>query len=247
MGATDTRLTEAETGGTTATGSGNSSTSAAKNRGGSRGRGGTAATVNNEQVSKLVDVKNKPKAVTIDVPNKDTEEKPKPQPRGRPKGSTNKPTPRKTTPAKTKIDATQISVLLQTMTAIIAARPNMAAFAMTKDEADQLAKPLANIIGKSDAIAEAAGEYADHITLLVAAITIFVPKFLMYKMQRDAAIAQIPKIQEVANDTTTANNKAGQVSGSASKPTGQNRNTNSIQTNASTNIGSTLSLVGPVI
>lgn len=250
MGAKDNRATGAEAGGTETTGSGNSSTSTSQNRGRGRGRGGTAATVNNEQVSQLADVKNTPKAVTIDVPSTDNkDEKPIPKTRGRPKGSTNKPTTRKTTTtAKTKIDAAQISVLLQTMTAIIAARPNMNAFAMTKDEADQLAKPLVHIIGKSDAIAEAAGEYADHITLLVAAITIFVPKFLLYKMQRDAAIAQIPKIQEVRNETTTtANNKAGEVSGGSNNASGQNRHTASIQNNGSTNTGSTLAYLGSPI
>ncbi|MGE7114932.1 hypothetical protein [Lysinibacillus sp. NPDC047702] len=250
MGATDTgstKITQSETGGA-ATGSGNSSASSAKNTGGRRGNRGTTAAVNATKGNELVDVDKKPKSVTIDVPGADKDkdkEPPKKETRGRPRGSTAKP---RTTTAKTKakIDATQISVLLQTMTAIIAARPNMAPFAMTKDEADQLAKPLANIIGKSDAFAEAAGEYADHITLLVAAITIFVPKFLMYKMQRDAAIAQIPKIQEVKHDTT-ANNKTGEASRGSSNSPGQNRDTTSLQNNGSTNTGSTISYLGSPI
>lgn len=247
MGATATGRTgktTTETTGTTAGGSGNSSTKPTQNGGGGARGTGRKTTVNTEQNNELAIVdKKQPKQVTIDVPSADNkDEKPTPKPRGRPKGSGNKPTPRKPSSAKTKIDAAQISVLLQTMTAILASRPQMAPFALTKEEADQIANPLANIMGKNDAFAEAAGEYADHITLLVAAITIFVPKFLMYKMQRDAAIAQLPKTQEVqhANETREA-------SKSTSTGTKQNGDTARVQTNSGSSTGTTIHYLGSPI
>ncbi|MGE7954927.1 hypothetical protein [Lysinibacillus xylanilyticus] len=194
----------------------------------------------------LADVGNKPKVVSVDVPTAEKESTAKPTgTRGRPRGSTTtttrskKPTPKK---AAATIDAAQVSLFIQTMSAVVGTRPNMSAFIITKDEADQLAKPLSNILSKNDAFSEVAGEYADHITLLIAAITIFIPKFLMYKAQQAAAIAQIPKItQEVQHDKTT------KASGGNNTATGQNRNTANVQNNGITNFEPTMPYLGSPI
>lgn len=81
-------------------------------------------------------------------------------------------------------DATQLKVLLLTTSQIIAAREGMTMWAMTEQEVDQIVTPLYSILSKNDGVGQVMGEYADHIALIVAAFTIFVPKFMMWKASR---------------------------------------------------------------
>ncbi|WP_434785687.1 hypothetical protein [Bacillus velezensis] len=129
--------------------------------------------------------------VVVDVPSEDKKEEPKKKGRGRPPGTTKKKAASKKKSAQ--MDSSQIKMLLLTTTAIFAARPGMEDFALTADEADQISEPLASILSKSEGIAGVAGEYADHIALLIACFTIFVPKFLMWK-------AKQPKKKEVKHN-----------------------------------------------
>ncbi|MDA2738829.1 hypothetical protein PDQ75_27220 [Bacillus cereus group sp. Bc015] len=81
-------------------------------------------------------------------------------------------------------DATQLKVLLLTTSQIIGAREGMAMWAMTEAEVDQIVTPLYSILSKNDGVGQVMGEYADHIALIVASFTIFVPKFMMWKASR---------------------------------------------------------------
>lgn len=81
-------------------------------------------------------------------------------------------------------DATQLKVLVLTTSNIIAAREGMAMWAMSEQEVDQIITPLYSILSRNDGLGEVMGEYADHIALIVAAFTIFVPKFMMWKASR---------------------------------------------------------------
>lgn len=85
----------------------------------------------------------------------------------------------------TSFNAEQISVLFVTATSIIAARPGFEVFAISKAEADQLAAPIANMIAKSERLKNA-GEYADAISLVTAALIIFAPRFVVYFQQQSA-------------------------------------------------------------
>ncbi|WP_145681815.1 hypothetical protein [Bacillus licheniformis] len=120
-----------------------------------------------------------PKLVMVDVP--ETTEEPKKK-RGRPKGSGTK---KKAAAKKSgEVDAGQLKMLLMTTTAIIASRPGMEDFMLSEQEADQICAPLSNIMARSEGVAGVAGEYADHIALVIACFTIFVPKFLMWKSKQ---------------------------------------------------------------
>lgn len=81
-------------------------------------------------------------------------------------------------------DATQLKVLLLTTSQIIGAREGMSMWAMTEAEVDQIVTPLYSILSKNDGVGQVMGEYADHIALIVASFTIFVPKFMMWKASR---------------------------------------------------------------
>jgi hypothetical protein len=72
-------------------------------------------------------------------------------------------------------------MLLLTVSGIISSKPNMQPFALTMEEVEQIAEPLTSIMAKNDGLSEVAGEYADHIALLLACFTIFVPKYLVWK------------------------------------------------------------------
>lgn len=178
MGERDTRRVE----GDNATATGNArSTSSASTSSGTTGRGRNAAGKQDEKNHELAVLKNKPKTVSIEVPGsteKATETKKK---RGRPPGSTKK----KTTTKKASIDDNQVTVLLVTIFGIVASKPGMSAFMLTVDEASQISKPLCSILSKNDGVAAAAGEYADHIALAFACMTILIPKFLIWKSERD--------------------------------------------------------------
>lgn len=160
------------------TSTGNSGAGAAKS-GGTGGRG-TASTKKSEKL---------PKLLMVDVPGSDSEEPPKKK-RGRPPGTGTKKKSAAKKKAAGNVDSSQLKMLLLTTSAIVAARPGMEDFALTADEAEQICTPLANIMAKSEGVAGVASEYADHIALLLACFTIFIPKFLMWKSKQ-------PKKKEV--------------------------------------------------
>lgn len=95
----------------------------------------------------------------------------------------------------TAFNAEQISALFMSGCAIVASRPGFEMFALTKAEADQLATPIANMIAKSEKFANA-GEYADAIALVTAALIIFVPRVLMYadQQKKKKAVKEVPKL-----------------------------------------------------
>jgi hypothetical protein len=111
-----------------------------------------------------------PKAIEIELPGEDQEDKPKKKP-GRPKASK---------PKQTKVDTKQVELILLTVSGIIASREGMEVWNLTAEESKQLAEPIANIMAKNEALANVAGEHADAFALVMALFAIFVPKFLVW-------------------------------------------------------------------
>lgn len=203
MGKRDTGSIETEGTGTGGGGTAeNTPTARTSNRGRGRGTGGTTTEKPSEKGVGLSNVK-EPKIVSVDVPKAEVKTGVKNEevkkPRGRPAGSTGKKPPA----AKQKggtVDHTHISILLVTMTGVLATRPNMQPFAMTLEEANQIALPLANILAKNEGVANAASEYADHIALVFAAATILIPKVLMYQAMKPTK--ETRDIPHAANGST---------------------------------------------
>lgn len=239
MGTRNNKPIEAETD-NAGNNNGNSSTSSTGNSGRGTGRGTRGKTSEPTQKSVgLPNVESKPKPIAVTVPGVEQETTTKPTPaRGRPAGS--KTTRKKPTPKKeSTIDASQVSLFLQTMTAVVATRPNMSAFILTKDEADQLAIPLSNIVGKNESIASVAGDYADHITLVIAAITIFIPKFLLFKAQQEMnKPTQLPREEVPRNESTSST--------SIATATKQPTNSAGLQNDSHAFNGSINSLISPI-
>lgn len=145
-----------------------------------------------------------PKATTIEVPAA-SEEKPKAK-RGRPSGS--KTAKKKKEVAPAAVDHTQLSTLLLTITNVAASRDGLDMFALTPTEAEQIAKPLSNILAKNDSVGKVASEYADHIALLFAALTIIVPKVLLFLQKRKQ---EKERLQYEQYEYSPPDNQAGEI------------------------------------
>lgn len=177
MGATNNQSVN-EKSNATGTGAGSpDSKSSRTGTGGTTGTGGrTGGTIENGKSDKIV-----PKLVNVDVPGQEKNDQPKKQGRGRPPGSTTKKTTaKKASAASNKTDSQHIKILLLTVSGIIASRENMQVWALTPQEIDSLADPLASVLDKHN-VGEATGEYAEYIALVMALFVVFVPKYLMWK------------------------------------------------------------------
>lgn len=185
----------------------NPSTSPTSTSDGGRGRGRNPASTESDQ--KL------PKLVNVEIPGADGKKEETKKGRGRPAGTTKK---KKTAAPAKKGDPTQVSMLLLTVSGIMASRPGMEPFMLSMEEANQIAVPLSNIMAKNEAVAGIAGEYADHIALLIASVTIFIPKYLIWKSMQ-------PKKEKKGEKHHAQSIEKGPTVRSDKQPSGQPRHT----------------------
>ncbi|WP_141539366.1 hypothetical protein [Bacillus sp. AFS075034] len=133
----------------------------------------------------------------------------------------------KTTKRNTKkpsaADAAQLKVLLLTTSQIMSMRPGMEMWLLSEEEVDNIVIPLNNILAKNDGVGNVMSEYGDHIALVIAAFTIFVPKFLMWMKQRNEKRKQevTHYARPIRNDSTTGQS-GGHESGKAQTDHGTN-------------------------
>lgn len=132
-----------------------------------------AGTTEKEKLSELVTVKTDP--VSTPVPEKPKQTK-------RPRKNTNKSKNNAT------FNSEQITALLMSMNAILSQSESGKFFAITEKEAEQIAKPLANIIAKNDSFA-GLGEHSDSIALTTACIMIFIPRLIGWLTYRRTKLA----------------------------------------------------------
>lgn len=76
------------------------------------------------------------------------------------------------------IGADQISILITSLSAIVASRPNTAHWQLTPDESKSIAEPLAKLIEKNDNLKNL-GEHADALALVTACITVIAPRAIL--------------------------------------------------------------------
>ena len=75
-------------------------------------------------------------------------------------------------------DSKQISAFIVAVSSMVAARDGMQHWLITEAEAEQIAKPLSNIIEKSSHL-KTLGEHADAFALVSACLMIFAPRLIM--------------------------------------------------------------------
>ncbi|MCU5087564.1 hypothetical protein OCA23_30345 [Bacillus cereus] len=109
----------------------------------------------------------------------------------------------------------QLKVFIVTASSIASARPGMEMWKLSMEEADQLVTPLSNLMAKSE-VGEAFGEYADHIALVIACFSIFIPKFMMWKATREVQQIDAKRIQDSGRTGKNETGKTGASSGATS-------------------------------
>lgn len=72
----------------------------------------------------------------------------------------------------------QISGVIQSMSLLIASRPEKAHWAISEEEADSIAEPLANILESSEALAKIS-EHSDGLALAFAAAMVIIPRAMV--------------------------------------------------------------------
>lgn len=90
--------------------------------------------------------------------------------------------PRKVRKPKTEapapVDTMQLNAIILTVSGIIASRPNCEHWLLTDAEAESISKPLAGMLAESEFFKNA-GQYSNQIALVMACITIFVPRLMI--------------------------------------------------------------------
>lgn len=115
------------------------------------------------------DKQDKPEAVAVDL-SAITGEKPPEKPKRR--------KPRKTNTPKFPVSEMQIESLIGAVSGIIGSRKGFEIWILTPDEITSIAKPLSNIIEKSE-IASKMTEHSDAIALAVACGAAFIPRAMV--------------------------------------------------------------------
>ena len=108
------------------------------------------------------------------------------------------------------INNSQVGTIINTVSGIVASRPNMAHWQLTPQEVDSIATPLTNILAKSEAF-KGLEEHGDSVALVTACLTIVVPRIIltvatMEKKPKDKTIVSIKKEKKqngVVNDNRT--------------------------------------------
>ncbi|MBZ4496120.1 hypothetical protein M1I50_19145 [Clostridioides difficile] len=159
--------------------------------------------------------------VSVELPGESEEERKKREERNkkrREKYAAQKSTTKKTSKKKENktIDTTQINVLIETVSAIISSRPGWEIWRLSTHEIEQITIPLVNILKKNE-IFDGLGEYADHIALAVACVTIIAPrmiitlqkqkeakKFELTRQRTDTRPSKVDKAGETISDSKPA-------------------------------------------
>lgn len=187
---------------------GKSASAASAGRTGAGGAGGTGTTAGGEKGKpraenlELHKVTEKPKDAPVIVPTMTDEEKKKIRNRERQKAYRERKKAEKASAnaAPDIANADQLVQLVVTLSSVVASREGMGHWQFTEAEARQIVTPLSNII-KSSTNIEDLGKYADHIALVIACVTIILPRAII-SVQLAAAKKKAQK-EVIKNDQRT--------------------------------------------
>lgn len=216
-----------------------STDTASPNEGRKRGRPRTdPSTKPTKEILGLAEIA-APKVVTVEVPKSEESTEDKPAKKGRPKGSKTK---KGQAAGSNQADYSQIKLLLMTTTGIIAGKLETPIMMLSDDEAEQIAKPLANILAKNETLSTMTNEYTDYIALGIALFTIYVPKYLLYRSQHPKKSKQNKEVK-----TNAADNQNRQVSTSISEIRRKPTDPGHVQNDVKTFNGSIGNLLEPIV
>ena len=120
----------------------------------------------------------------------------------------------------TTFNASQLSALIVSLSAIVASRPGLEMFVISEIEAQQIATPLANMIAKSEQLSQLS-EHADALALVTATFVIMAPRMMMYfDAQKQRRLKAAGGVKLVRTDTQDA--KSGRDSGKPGEHSSRN-------------------------
>ena len=136
-----------------------SSTSTTSNSGEGRGNGRARARKTKEEVVSGV--------VAVEVPETPKQQKPK---------TTRKPRKKKEEPKL--IDQTSLNMVIGSISAVVASRPDCEHWMMTEAEINTITTPLSKMIEESELFKDV-GNYSNQIALVMACGTVFIPRIIV--------------------------------------------------------------------
>lgn len=208
------------TGGNTTDGTSTAATTTGGRTGGRRS-GGTGGRTETESVVLEKNLVKTPKPVSVDVPGKekseavDKEEEKKAKQRERQrkyreqKKAQAATTGTKKKSAAKKADASQLNFLLLTISNVMASRPGMEMWKLTNEEVDSIAEPLANMMARNEAVANALEEHGDAIALVTAIAMIAFPRVMMMMAAKKEQAPKHPAVQEVKSNANRSESATG--------------------------------------
>ena len=100
--------------------------------------------------------------------------------------------------SSSSVDAQSLKQIILTLSAVISERPKMKHWLLSDKEAESIATPISNMIAKSEKLSNM-GEYADQIALVMACITIIIPRiYISIRLEKE-----VKKIERTGQHTDT--------------------------------------------
>ena len=100
--------------------------------------------------------------------------------------------------SSSSVDAQSLKQIILTLSAVISERPKMKHWLLSDKEAESIATPISNMIAKSEKFSNM-GEYADQIALVMACITIIIPRiYISIRLEKE-----VKKIERTGQHTDT--------------------------------------------
>lgn len=95
------------------------------------------------------------------------------------------------------IDKASLNMVVASLSAIVASRPNCEHWALTETEINSITDPLSKMLAESEAFANL-GQYSNQIALVMACVTIIVPRMII-SIQKSKEMKQIARTGQRTN------------------------------------------------
>jgi hypothetical protein len=97
------------------------------------------------------------------------------------------------------LDVTQLNMIVASLSAVVASRPNCEHWLLTEKEINSITVPLSKMLAESPMFANM-GQYSNQIALCLACITVFMPR-LIVTVQKNKEVKKIARTGQTTNTT----------------------------------------------
>lgn len=101
--------------------------------------------------------------------------------------------------AEPAIDVTQLNMIVSSLSAVVASRPDCEQWLLTEAEINSITTPLAKMLAESETFSNI-GEYSNQIALVMACITVFVPRLIVTVQKQKEKQKNAKSITKSATD-----------------------------------------------